>query len=75
MVVIESAGLTVIESVCIAVPDPLSVTRTVKFEVPTVVGVPLITPVGDNDNPGGNGPIARDHEYAGVPPAAVNVWV
>ena len=73
MVVIESAGLTVIESVCIAVPDPLSVTRTVKFEVPTVVGVPLITPVGDSDNPGGNGPIARDHEYAGVPPAAVNV--
>ena len=75
VVVIESAPLIVIESACIAVRPPLSVTPTVKLEVPAVVGVPPITPVGDNDNPGGNAPIARDHEYAGVPPAAVNVWV
>ena len=75
MVVIESPGLTVIESACIAARPPLSVTPTVKFELPAVVGVPPITPVGDNANPGGNVPIARDHEYAGVPPDAVNVWV
>jgi hypothetical protein len=75
VVVIDSAGLIVIESACSAVRAPLSVTPTVKFDVPAVLGVPLITPAEDNDNPAGNVPIARDQEYAGVPPVTLNIWL
>jgi len=47
-------------SACVAVRDPLSVTRTVTFDVPAVVGVPLIAPDDEfNDNPAGNVPAAR----------------
>ena len=42
-------------------PDALSVTETVKLDVPTPVGVPLITPAVDSDNPAGRVPLARDH--------------
>lgn len=58
----ESAGLIVIESACVAVRDPLSVTRTVKFVTPTALGVPLISPDEPvNDKPAGNVPVATDH--------------
>jgi hypothetical protein len=38
----------------------LSKTRALKFEVPSVEGVPLITPVLDSDNPAGSAPEAMD---------------
>ena len=38
----------------------LSKTRALKFEVPGVEGVPLITPVLDSDNPAGSAPETTD---------------
>ena len=74
VVVTESAGLIVMASACVAVRDPLSVTRTVMFDVPVVVGVPLIAPDDEfNDNPAGNVPAARSQVYGVVPPVAAKV--
>ena len=62
------------ESACSAVRDPLSVTRSVKFEVPAVVGVPVIAPVeAFNDRPAGKLPTTVAHVYGVVPPAATIV--
>ena len=36
-------------------------------------GVPLITPPGVNDKPGGRDPLVRDHAYDPVPPLACSV--
>ena len=36
--------------------DALSVTPTVKLEVPVLAGVPLSTPAFDSDSPAGNAP-------------------
>ena len=53
---------------------PLSLTFTVKFDVPTVFGVPEITPVvAASVSPAGRLPDVIDHVYAGVPPLACNV--
>jgi hypothetical protein len=47
----------------------LSVTITVKLDVPVTDGVPEITPVvADMVNPAGRLPDGMDHVYAGVPP-------
>ena len=74
VVVTESAALIVIDSACVAVRDPLSVTRTVMFDVPAVVGVPLIAPDEEfNDNPAGKVPAARSQVYGVVPPVATKV--
>jgi hypothetical protein len=45
----------------VAAGDSLSVTDTVKTDVPLVVGVPEITPALDNVNPAGRLPEAIDH--------------
>jgi hypothetical protein len=46
-----------------AVTAVLSVTRTVKLDVATVVGVPVIAPVDEfSDSPAGNDPEMTDHE-------------
>ena len=59
---IESgAGLIVMESGLVVVCDALSVTRTEKFDVPAVVGVPLMNPPADNMRPTGNDPDAKNH--------------
>lgn len=51
-----------------------SVTRTVKLNVPAVVGVPDITPVeGVRVNPDGSAPPDIDQVYIPLPPDAVNV--
>ena len=50
----------------------LSVARTVKVVTPAVVGVPLICPPGDNDNPAGNAETSV-HVYGDVPPVAFRV--
>lgn len=70
MVTIVRAGLIVIESACVAVRAPLSVMRTVKFAVCAVVGIPVIAPAVDSDNPAGNVPAAISHVYGVVPPVA-----
>jgi hypothetical protein len=51
-----------------------SVTVTVKFDVPAVVGVPEIAPVElFKDSPAGKLPVVTDQEYGETPPAACNV--
>ena len=63
-----------IESACVAVRDPLSVTPTVKFDVPAAVGVPVIAPdEAFKDKPAGRVPVAIDHVYGAVPPLATTV--
>jgi hypothetical protein len=52
---------------------PASVTFAVKFEVPAVVGIPVIAPlVALSVSPAGSPPLAKDHVYGKVPPLAVN---
>jgi hypothetical protein len=51
------------------------VTRTVKVEVPAVVGVPLIAPPVDRERPAGRDPEETDQLYGVVPPLADNVWL
>jgi hypothetical protein len=51
-----------------------SVTLIVNAEVPTVVGVPAITPVlAVSDNPAGNVPLEMLHVYGVTPPVAASV--
>jgi hypothetical protein len=59
-VTIESAGITVSENACdvICFGGPLSVTVTVKLDVPAAVGVPLITPLFDSFKPAGKAPMS-----------------
>ena len=54
---------------------PSSITATVKFEVPPVVGVPLITPVPELiDKPGGSDPeLMEKLRPEPLPPLAVMV--
>ena len=66
VVVIESgAGFMMSERTCDAAwtGDPLSVTCTVKPNVPTAVDVPLITPAADNVIPNGRLPDDNDQLY------------
>jgi hypothetical protein len=51
--------------------DVLSVTLTVKLEVPVAVGVPL-TFSPTRFRPGGKAPTVTDHVYGGDPPAAMS---
>jgi len=52
----------------------LSVTRTVKVNVPMVVGFPEIFPVDEASlRPGGRLPPVVDHVYGVVPPVAASV--
>ena len=44
----------------------LSTTRTLKSNVPAIVGVPVSVPAGNNLNPGGRDPESKDHVYGGV---------
>src|SRR5581483_3375876 len=68
---VRAGGLIVIESGAVADPDPLSVTLTVKFAVPALVGVPDITPP-PRVRPAGSDPVATDQEYGGDPPDTVS---
>jgi hypothetical protein len=59
---------------CAPVAETLSVAKIVKLNVPTAVGVPLITPVtGLNDKPVGKAPEDNDKVNGAVPPTAVIV--
>ena len=60
--VIVRVALTEIERFLVVEPRP-SLARTVKLEVPLVVGVPEIMPVDDaSESPVGSEPEARDQE-------------
>ena len=48
----------------------LSVTLTVKLEVPALVGAPEIAPLEDRLKPAGRDPEATTHVYGAVPPLA-----
>ena len=53
--------------------DAASVTFAVKLKAPAAVGVPVIVPVLDRDNPGERAPEINAHEYGVTPPLAVSV--
>ena len=66
-----------IEKACIAVWAVglvLSVALTVKLNVPTAAGVPLMAPVVERVSPVGSDPVPSVHVYGVVPPVAVMVW-
>ena len=50
-----------------------SVTLTAKLNVPEVVGVPAITPLGANVSPLGSDPALTAQVNGGVPPVAVKL--
>ena len=56
----KDAGLTVMDRFLVSLSSSLSSTRTVKFDVPAVVGVPLISPDADTDRPVGSEPDVMD---------------
>jgi hypothetical protein len=58
--------------VAVCTGELLSVTFTVKLDVPVLVGVPEITPAPDSVSPAGRAPELTDQLYAGVPPVALN---
>ena len=68
---IVKAALTLIVRDFCAVCTP-SATCTVNVD-PDPVGVPLLTPAADSDNPAGGVPDASDHVFEPVPPVAVKV--
>jgi hypothetical protein len=55
-------------AVCIGLPA--SVTRTVRFDVPAVVGVPLTRHPAPSESPAGSVPAVIVQLYGAVPPAA-----
>jgi len=75
VVVMASAGATVIDSVLVALRtegELLSVTDMVTVAVPAAVGVPVICPVDAFiDRP--DGKPEADQLYGAVPPVALNV--
>jgi hypothetical protein len=68
-----TAAATLMDSDRVADPDAVSVALTVKFEVPEVVGVPVIWPDAPRFSPAGNEPDAIDHVKDPVPPLACSV--
>jgi hypothetical protein len=56
---VRFAAVTNSEKGLVADADALSITRIVKFDDPTPVGVPVMTPPA-RDNPRGNVPLAKD---------------
>jgi hypothetical protein len=74
VVVTTGAALTTIDNACSSNTPFASVTRTVKFEVPATVGVPLITPVPlFRLRPAGSDPTVILHVNGAAPPVAAKV--
>ncbi len=59
----------------VSVAFELSVTSTVKFELPAAVGIPLIVPLAPSDSPAGSEPALNDQLLPPVPPLAESVWL
>jgi hypothetical protein len=74
VVVTTGAAATTILNACSSNAEFVSVTRTVKLNVPATVGVPLITPVLlFKLRPAGNDPTVIDQLNGAVPPLAASV--
>jgi len=76
VVIVSGLRTAVIDSGCVSVAGTYweSVTCTVKFQVPVVVTVPLMTPVEEASvNPGGRLPEMTAHVYGVQPPVAASV--
>lgn len=57
VVIVSGCAFTVIDSAWLAYAPTMSVALAVKFEVPAVVGVPVIAPVDElSDSPAGRFP-------------------
>jgi hypothetical protein len=67
---LKPAGLTVSDNAAVAVRAAVSVTFTVKFDVPAADGVPLMLPPGERLKPAGKVPADTVHVYGMVPPLA-----
>jgi len=61
VVIVTGAGLTVMLSAWVSELELLSVTFTVKAELPGVPGVPLMVPPALRDKPEGSDPAEMDH--------------
>jgi hypothetical protein len=73
--VMDSVPATLIAKACAAVAPELSLTLRVKFDTPTVVGVPEMVPLAAlRLRPGVNVPADMDHVSAALPPVDVTVW-
>jgi hypothetical protein len=68
---VRLGAVTANEKVLVADAEALSVTRMEKLDVPTVVGVPDMTP-RVRLMPVGSDPLASDHVYGGDPPEALS---
>src|SRR3989304_2056121 len=76
VVVTDNAAYTVTDRALSEYAPLASVTRAVRFDVPAIVGVPLITPVAVfRFNPAGRLPVAILHVYGVLPPVARSVWL
>ena len=79
MVVIVNDGgaaFTTIDRALVSKRDRVSVAFTVKLNVPSVLGVPEITPVvGFSDKSGGSDPTLTAQARAPVPPVARACWL
>jgi len=57
------------------VGDALSLNRTVNWNAPALLGVPLMTPPDvPSVRPFGKEPAVTDHVYGGNPPVPVRLW-
>ena len=72
VVVIVSRALTTIERGCVSDCEMASVTFTVKFEVPVLVGVPEMVPPEFRARFVGSDPPERFQTSVPVPPVACN---
>ena len=68
VVIVSAGGLIVREKDFVAVCAKVSATRTVKFDKPAAVGVPLMVPPDESVTPAGSEPDSTDQEYGAVPP-------
>ncbi len=76
VVVIVRPALIVIDNACVVLTPLASVSSTVKFEVPAVVGTPLITPVAESRlRPAGSVPSVIAQFNGAVPPVEPSVWL
>ena len=66
---LNAGAFTMIDRFAVADPEAPSVTFTVKFDVPAVVGVPEIV-LPERLSPAGSVPPDTDQVYGGVPPMA-----
>ena len=73
VVTVRGGGSTTMLRTLVALLPPLSATRTVKLEVPTAVGVPVIAPPALSVRPAGSTPAIRDQVFPPLPPAAESV--